>query len=53
MMAADEVLITSSSKLILPVSTIDGIEVGNKDNNLVKRIQEEYFNKVDLETLGR
>ena len=53
MMAADEVLISSSSKLILPVSTIDGIEVGNKDNNLVKRIQEEYFNKVDLETLSR
>lgn len=50
MMEADEVLVTSSSKLIVPACEIDGIKVGGKAPNIVKLLQDEYYKKVDLET---
>lgn len=50
MMEADEVLVTSSSKLIVPASEIDGVPVGGKASSMVKLLQNEYFKKVDLET---
>lgn len=50
MMEADEVLVTSSSKLIVPACEIDGVSVGGKATEIVKLLQEEYFKKVDLET---
>lgn len=50
MMEADEVLVTSSSKLIVPACEIDGVSVGGKATGIVKLLQEEYFKKVDLET---
>lgn len=50
MMDADEVIVTSSSKLIVPACEIDGVSVGGKATDIVRLLQEEYFKKVDLET---
>ncbi|WP_195988370.1 D-amino acid aminotransferase [Clostridium sp. D53t1_180928_C8] len=50
MMEADEVIVTSSSKLIVPACEIDGVSVGGKATDIVRLLQEEYFKKVDLET---
>lgn len=50
MMEADEVIVTSSSKLIVPACEIDGVSVGGKATEIVRFLQEEYFKKVDLET---
>ena len=50
LMNADEVIVTSSSALCIPVCSIDGIPVGGKAPELLKLLQNAYLEKFDRET---
>ncbi|MCR4950641.1 MAG: aminotransferase class IV [Solobacterium sp.] len=45
-MDADEIMVLSTSKLMMPADTIDGKPVGMKDRELFDRIRNRYFEKV-------
>ena len=48
MFNADEVLIGSTTTVLLAADEIDGKKVGGKNHDLVKRIQDLYFEKHDM-----
>ena len=50
LMNADELLVTSSSALCIPVESVDGIPVGGKDPARLKLIQDAYLEKFRRET---
>ena len=50
LMNADELLVTSSSALCIPVESVDGIPVGGKDPKLLKLLQDAYLEKFHRET---
>jgi len=45
---ADEVMIASTTTVLLAANEIDGKPVGGKNPQLVKRIQDLYFEKYDM-----
>ena len=50
LMNADELLVTSSSALCIPVESVDGIPVGGKDPARLKLLQDAYLEKFHRET---
>jgi D-alanine transaminase len=50
LMNADEIIITSSSKIARGVRTIDGISVGGRAPDLLKKLQDDLFNDYILAT---
>lgn len=50
LMDADEILISSSSKVVIDVNEINGKHVGGKNYKIVKLIQDEYMKKIIEET---
>lgn len=50
LMDADEILITSSTKLVRAAKEVDGITVGGNAPEIVKVIKEEYMKKILRET---
>ena len=50
LMNADELLVTSSSALCIPVESVDGIPVGGRDPKLLKLLQDAYLEKFHRET---
>lgn len=50
MMHADEIIVSSSSKLGLAVSEIDGVAVGGKDEKTWGRIRDAYYGRFKRET---
>ena len=50
LMNADELLVTSSSALCIPVESVDGIPVGGKDPERLKLLQDAYLEKFHRET---
>lgn len=52
MMEADEIIVSSTSKLCVRAIEIDGKIVGQKDTALFDQIQDAYLNKFEEETSG-
>ena len=50
LMAADEVIVTSSSQLCLTASEVDGVPVGGKRPDLIKMLQDELYTEFYNET---
>lgn len=50
LMNADELIVTSSSALCIPVESVDGIPVGGKDPVRLKLLQDAYLEKFHRET---
>ena len=50
LMNADELPVTSSSALCIPVESVDGIPVGGRDPKLLKLLQDVYLEKFHRET---
>ena len=50
LMDADEILITSSTKLVRAAKEVDGTTVGGNAPEIVKVIKEEYMKKILRET---
>lgn len=48
--AADEIILCSTTKNVIFVYEIDGIQVGGKDKNTAKRIQDMFYDKLHFET---
>ena len=53
LMNADEIIVTASSALCIPVASIDGIPVGGKDPERLKLLQNAYMEKFRRETQPR
>ena len=52
LMNADEVIVTSSSALCIPVESVDGIPVGGRDPERLALLQRAYLEKFHRETAG-
>ena len=50
MMSADEIIITSSSKIARGIKTVNGVTVGGRSPELLKRLQDDLFNDYILAT---
>ena len=50
-MNADEIIVTSTTKLCSAANVLDGYKVGGKAPELVEKIQDAYLAKVLRETL--
>ena len=49
-MNADEIIITSSSKIARGVKSINGINVGGRAPDILKKLQDDLFNDYILAT---